>query len=111
MEFKDLLVEHDYYCSDSSYFKLGFETNYKTFQDFYDDMGNADLDMNLVFRFDISKNEEDDTYFMEIFIIHQRKGRFVPFFIESVKESDFELIKSYLEPRFKHLKNLWKPFN
>lgn len=111
MEFKDLLVEHDYYCSDSNYFGLSFETKYATFQDFYDDMGDADLDMNLVFRFDVFQNEEDNTYYMQIFIIHQRKGRFVPFFIESVKESDFELIKKYLEPRFKDLKNLWKPFN
>jgi hypothetical protein len=56
MEFKDLVVKHDYYCSDRSYYKLEFETKYETFADFYREMGLADEDMNAFFKksFEIS---------------------------------------------------------
>lgn len=116
-KFSDLLVEHDYYCSDSAYHNLGFETNYKNFRAFYEEMGNSDEDMNLVFRFDVKTRDEneieEDTsrYYMEIFIVHQRKGRFVPFFIENVYEIDFELIRDYLEKRFAKIKQIWSPFS
>jgi hypothetical protein len=115
MEFKDLLVEHDYYCSDSSYYDLKFETKYATFADFYHDNGFADEDWNLVFRFDIYKKEDseesENLYSMQIFVVHQRKGRFVPFFIETIYETDFDMIKEYLEKRYLKIQNLWKPFS
>ncbi len=112
MEFKDLLVKHDYYCSDSSYYNLGFDTKYETFADFYADMGYSDEDMNLVFRFDITKKEEiENEYFMEVFIVHQRKGRFVPLYIETIYETDFDMIKEYLEIRYKKIQSLWNPFS
>lgn len=116
---KDLAVKHDYYCSDSNYNGLAFNTTYLTFQDFYNEMGNADDDMNLVFRFDICEKDSDEIYndskdskyYMEIFIIQQRKGRFVPFMIENVYEEDFSLIKEYLQKKYNKINNLWSPFN
>jgi hypothetical protein len=112
MEFKDLVVKHDYYCSDRSYYKLEFETKYETFADFYHEMGLADEDMNLVFRFDLSKKEDkEDEYNLEIFMVHQRKGKFIPFWIETVYETDFDMIKSYLEIRYNKIQNLWNPFS
>lgn len=115
-KFKDLIVKHDYYCSDTAYNKLGFETNFKNFKDFYEDMGKSDDDMNLVFRFDIKTHDEKEVegdmakYFMEIFMVHQRKGRFVPFLIENVYEKDFDLIKEYLERKYTKIKQIWSPF-
>ena len=115
--FSDLLVEHDYYCSDSAYHNLGFQTDYKKFKDFYDEMGNSDDDMNLVFRFDIKTRDENEIegetskYFMEIFMVHQRKGRFVPFFIENVYETDFELMKEYLQRKYHKIQQIWSPFS
>jgi len=115
MEFKDLLVKHDYYCSDSSYYNLKFETTYKTFEDFYNEMSESDDDMNLVFRFDIKERdfqlENSSKYYMEIFMVHQRKGRFVPFFIENVYENDFDKLKQYLDRKFNKMQQLWKPFS
>jgi len=115
--FSDLLAEHDYYCSDSSWFNLGFDTNYKTFKDFHAEMGQSDDDMNLVFRFDIKEREQNEIenetskYYMEIFMVHQRKGRFVPFFIENVFEEDFELLKQYLEKKYLKIQQIWSPFS
>ena len=115
--FSDLLTEHDYYCSDSSWFNLGFDTNYKTFKDFHAEMGESDDDMNLVFRFDIKQRDSDETqseipsYYMEIFMVHQRKGRFVPFFIENVFEEDFELLINYLQKKYAKIQQIWSPFS
>jgi len=117
MNFSDLLVKHDYYCSDNSYFSLGFDTNYKTFNDFLSEMGESDDDMNLVFRFDIKErdieeiDENTSKYYMEVFMVHQRKGRFVPFFIENIYESDFEAIKIYLEKKYLKMQKIWSPFS
>lgn len=108
-EFNDLLQDHDYYCSDNNYYSKDAGCKWQTFQDFYDDFKNADIDLNLIFRWDIKKND-DDTFFMEIFMIHQRKGIFSPHFIESVSESDFENIKSLLQPHLDKLAKIWLPF-
>jgi len=113
----DLAITHDYYCSDSSYYGLNFKTHYKTFESFYNEMGQADEDMNLVFRYDIKERSATELkeglskFYMEVFIVHQRKGRFVPFFIENIEESDFELINEYLSKKYLKLMNIWKPYS
>ena len=106
-EFFYLSQRHNYYCSESSFYNLGFDTSYETWGDFISDMGNSDLDMNLVFRWDVKKCDEVG-YYMEIFIIHQRKGRFVPFFIKYIEDKDLHSILEFLKKRKSHLKNLWE---
>ena len=109
MKFEDLLLDHDYYCSDTNYFSNDAGMSWENFQGFYDEFFNADIDMNLIFRWDI-KRREDGTLYMCIFIIHQRKGVFAPHYIESVSESDFENIKNMLQPHMDKLMKIWQPF-
>ena len=97
--FDDLLVKHDYYCSDNNYYSQDAQSYFDTFSDFYEVMGETDVDRNLCFRFDI--HERDNlTYYAEIFIMQQRNGRFWPVFINSVTEEDTELIIKYLTPHW-----------
>jgi len=56
MEFKDLLQDHDYYCSDSNYYSKDAGQSWDSFQDFYNKYKDADVDMNLIFRWDIKRN-------------------------------------------------------
>ena len=112
---KDLLVEHDYYCSESNYYSNDAANTWENWENFHDEYKNADVDMNLVFRWDLKEkiNEDGDKiegYCMEVFMIHQRKGIFAPHIIENVNESDLENIKSYLQPHFDKLKSIWTPF-
>jgi len=109
MQFKDLLISHDYYCSDNNYHSSSAGDKWNNFQDFYEEYKDADIDMNLIFRWDIKETEEGGHY-MEIFIIHQRKGIFAPHFIENVTENDFEDIKSLLQPHLDKLSKIWMPF-
>lgn len=110
MEFKDLLVDHDYYASDNNYYSNDAGSSWDTFQDFYNEYHDADVDMNLAYRWDIKEREEEGTYYMEIFLIKQRKGIYSPQFIKIVDENDFELIQKYLQPHLDKLLKIWLPF-
>lgn len=111
IKFKDLLVDHSYYCSDSNYYSNDALVKYDTWDDFYSEFGNSDLDFNLCFRFDVYENDDSDKYYAEVFMMQQRKGRFVPICIEEVNESNLEEIVKWLTPRWEYLKLLWKPIS
>ena len=106
---KDLAVNHDYYCSDSNYYSNDASLYYETFSDFYDEFNDADVDMNLVFRWDLKFLEENNEYYLEIFQMKQRKGIFTPIHIEVFEEKDIPLFLEYLKPHIEKLKSIWKP--
>jgi len=112
MDFKleDLSVKHDYYCSDSNFHSSDANARFETFADFYEEFNSADVDMNLVFRWDLHQREESKRYYLEIFMMHQRKGIFSPIHIAYFDEKDIPLFVEYLKPHIKTMKNIWKPF-
>jgi hypothetical protein len=110
MEFKDLLAKHDYYCSESNYHSNESGETHEDWESFYNEWKDADIDMNLVFRWDIKTDEDSGGYFMNVFIMQQRKGIFYPVLIENIVESDFNSIVSFLTPHFNKLKSIWYPF-
>ncbi len=116
MEFKNLLVNHDYYASDSNYYSNDAGTEWNSFDEFYAEYINADIDMNLIYRWDIKIRDKEDVvngaskYYMELFIIKQRKGIYAPQFIHSISEKDFDKIKELLQPHLDKLAKNWIPF-
>lgn len=106
---KQLAVKHDYYCQESNYYSNEAHTSFNTFSDFYKEMGQSDVDMNLCFRWDV-KDNEDGTFSMLVCIMHQRKGRYWPNEINIVTDKDVPLILKYLKPHNDKLKQLWLPF-
>lgn len=120
MKLQDLAVKHAYYCSSSNYFSNDCTYEYETVEDFLSEMGESDIDYNLIFRFDVYKYDPDnyDTeeecpegYYAEIFNMQQRKGKFCCLRVLSVTEQDVQALVDYLKPRFEHLKSLWAPFD
>lgn len=109
--FDDLLVEHDYYCSLYNYHVPGETEKFETWQDFYEEFGDADVDMNLVVRWDIKKGEKQGDFYMNVFILQQRKGDFYPVIINHVNKNDYTSIKKYLSIHFEKIKNIWMPFS
>ena len=108
---KDLAVDHDYYTSESNYYSNEAAQHYTTWADFYEEFHDADVDMNLVFRWDIYQREVSKRYWMQIVIIAQRKGIYMPILIDYVDETDVPQIIEYLKPHIEKIKNIWKPFN
>ena len=116
MEFKDLLAEHPYYCSDSNYYSNEAGLSYIDWESFIDDWENADVEYNHVFRFDVHEKREEDTstllgYRAEIFVMLQRKGKFVPILIDEVKPENFDSMKSFLEKHYNEVVKMWAPFS
>lgn len=106
---EQLAVKHDYYCSGENFYSNDASEKFDTFADFYEEFYAADVDMNLVFRWDLIQREESKRYYMEIFQIRQRKGIFSPIHISYFDEKDIPLFLKYIKPHMEKLKNIWKP--
>lgn len=107
---KDLAIDHDYYCSDNNYYSNEAALEYETFADFYEVFHDADVDMNLIFRWDVKERDESKRHYLELFMMNQRKGIFRPIYVALFDEKDVELLAKYLKPHIEKLKAIWKPF-
>lgn len=110
MKLKDLAIDHDYYCHDNNYYSNDAALKYDTFSDFYEEFQDADVDMNLIFRWDLGKRDNSERHYLQLFMINQRKGIFRPIYISLFDEKDIELFIKYLKPHIEKLKSIWKPF-
>lgn len=108
---KKLEVDHDYYCSGSNFYSNDPACNWTTWADFYEEYFKADIDMNLIFRWDIHKREESGRYYASIFMIHQRKGIFAPHLIEYIDEQDLDSFKKLMRMHWEKLESIWRPLN
>lgn len=116
-------INHPYYCNEGNFFKpAGGEEpspRYKSFADFLEEEGDADLDYNLLFRWDWVEGEDHelpsfngDTYYrnglLKLFFMGQRKGLYRWATVE-VCRADEPAVIEYLRPRWEHLRSLWEP--
>lgn len=109
MTLKELSAEHPYYYN-NNYHSNEVIPCYSCWEDFYDYWSDADIDMNLIFRFDIIQDEETNLYSMKIFFILTRRDRVLPVLIESVREKNVPEIVDLLKKHRKKLKQIWLPF-
>ena len=56
-EMMGMAVEHPYYCSESNYYSNKPSMTWETMTEFLDEFEGTDIDMNLVFRWDIKPRE------------------------------------------------------
>lgn len=120
---KDLWeFEHSYYCNEGNYFNNDCGKKYKSWQDFHVEMGDSDLDMNLLFRWDWTEKDPetgectyngDDNYrngTLKIFWMCQRKGLYL-YSLISVCRSDASNVRIFLFERWNHLQLMWRPIS
>ena len=109
-------IKHPYYCSSYNYYSKDAATSFTTMTDFLNKYEDADIDMNLCFRFDV-REREDDTgsplgiYDAEVFILHQQKGIFHPCYIERFTNNEVQRFIEYAEIHFETLLAMWKPLS
>lgn len=117
-------VDHSFYCEQHNYFNRSGEDQptefaYKSWSDFLEEMGEASMDLNLLFRWDW---QEDDRYGVKQFNgdPNDRNGLLLLFFMAQGKgfhtcaridvcRADEPAVIEYLIPRLKHLQSLWAP--
>lgn len=114
---KDLLVlvsaDHPYYSSDNNYYSNEAGSTWETMTDFLAEFENADIDMNLVFRWDIHERDEDNPgrRYAEVFIIHQRNGIYAPQYIKHINEEEAVRFRKYLDKHWETMKKIWSPLS
>ncbi|WP_175795953.1 hypothetical protein [Burkholderia anthina] len=120
-------AKHPYYCTEGQYFSSQSSHQtvwpFKSWADFIDEMGDADMDYNMLFRWDWEEPTEDDDgeplagfngdpYYrngkLKLFFMAQRKGFHTCSVIE-VCRADEPAVREYLKPRLAHLMALWAP--
>lgn len=111
MTLEELSTKHDYYCSDSNYYSNDPSGRYATWADFYEEFHDSDIDMNLIFRWDIGKRDNSNRYFCQIFMIHQRKGIFSPIYIDYMDESDVDSFVQLIKQHWDKLTSIWTPIS
>lgn len=112
-----LSVEHPYYCASENYYTNDGSLRCETMTEFLDDFEDADIDMNLMFRWDIKQrsdyyeNADPNTYYAEVFLMLQRKGIFRPVHIATVSEEEAKRFEEYANKHYQHLQELWQPLS
>ncbi len=112
---KDMAVDHPYYCSESNYYSNEASQKYETMTEYLDDWEECDIDMNLIFRWDIKLRGEGEEaakagrYYAEVFYILQRKGIFKPIYIAHVNEVEVDRFKILANKHWAAMQELWAP--
>jgi len=110
-----LLADHPYYCSDSNYYSNDAGAEWETMTDFLNEFESCDIDMNLIFRWDVKRGEEGDSneaeIYAEVFMMHQRKGIFSPHYIKNINEDEAARFHALLEKHWDTLKAMWQPLS
>jgi hypothetical protein len=126
-------VKHSYYCNEEQYtssqhnFKTVFD--FESFAEFLAEWGDADLDWNMVFRWDWEEGEapeegeeEDTDSVLKPFSgdIHERNGQLKVFFMMQRKgyhscciirvcRADEPAVLEFLKPRMEYMLSMWAP--
>lgn len=109
-------TDHSYYCSENNYYVDEHENwgryEYDSWGDFKSKWpfinGSINDDLNHVFRFDITEDEDyPGTFDLWLFFILQRKGIFRPVWIKNITSDDIPEIESFLKSRWEYMKNQW----
>ncbi|KOR22969.1 hypothetical protein [Burkholderia cenocepacia] len=118
-------VKHPYYCTEGQFFANQREHQtvweFKSWAEFIAEMGDADMDYNMLFRWDWHEGGDHelpefngDVYYRNgkllLFFMVQRKG-FHSCSIVDVCRADEPAVIEYLKPRLAHLMQLWAPLN
>lgn len=109
-------ANHPYYCHDNNYYSNEAAMRFETATDFLDCFADADIDMNLCFRWDVYEREDElgnatGAYRAGVFIMLQRKGIFKPCSIRSIGEHEVERFVEYLQMHHETLHRMWNPIS
>jgi uncharacterized protein YydD (DUF2326 family) len=113
---KKLSVDHPYYCSESNFYSNEANEEYETMTDFLEEYKDSEVDLNLIFRWDIlqttsNKNIGTGKYWAMVFMIKQRKGIFSPIIIKSINEKEAVLFEEVAKKHWDRLKDIWRPLS
>lgn len=119
-------VTHAYYCNADNYYSNDCSQTFSSIDSFLEEEIDADIDYNLVFRWDWEEKVEEESTDacvqskrqkileddipgkLSIFFMGQRKGQFRSVSVSVTRKDEAKVIQ-YLKPRWEYLQALWKP--
>ena len=93
-------ISHDYHCEPTNYFSGDTVTRFDSWRDFVLEWGGADLDYNMLFRWDWDPGQ------LVLHFMLQRKGIYQSCIV-SVSKDDQDGVREYLRPRREYMMRLW----
>lgn len=111
-------VTHPYYAQEGNFYKAGMHERHASWADFFDEMGNSDEDLNLVYRWDWKQNLDDNEQpegapgdgILYVFFMAQRKACCYSHEMP-VKAADEPAVREWLQKRWERLRAVWSPFS
>lgn len=112
--------DHPYYCTDGNYLAIPYEhpecwEEYDSWQDFFEEWGDSDPDMNLVFRWDwrawhleFPEEHPEENHVLKLFVMLQRKA-FSKSISVAVTADDEPAVREWLTERAKTVAAIWAP--
>lgn len=108
-------VKHSYY-GEAQYNEMNFDT----WEEFIDEMGNADKDYNYLIRWDwherdreldivTYKGDDNERTGHVVFIYHAQRKGFTMSAEVKVCRNDEPKVRAYLEDNWKHMESMWAP--
>lgn len=105
-------IDHPYYMTEGCYYSNECHSEHETWEDFFAEMGDADIDYNLVIRWDWRMGEDWGVEGKEgellIQTFQQRKARPWSHCITGIKFTDEQKVIEYLKPHWERLKQNWE---
>lgn len=93
-------VRHPYYCSAGAY-----DDDYESWDQFLDEWADADMDYNLLFRWDWYTDDGDE---LRLSFVQQRKGVLSTITVKVEKDNEPRIVE-WLRLRFEYALRLWLP--
>jgi hypothetical protein len=110
-------VDHPYYCEEGNYYNNDCHFDYDSWGAFLQEWGDADLDMNLVIRWDWRDGEYETPApdhkgmeYLYVYIVGQRKAKLQSCKVAVRREEEPE-IRAWLLPRYERLLQNWYPLS
>ncbi len=103
-------AHHEYYCGTGNYYDNDCHTHYPAWGAFFAAEGAADMDYNLVFRWDWDTADEGVMGTLTVFWVGQRHATLRSTSV-AVHPDEEPLVRAFLQPRMDHLLSLWAPLS
>lgn len=98
-------TKHSYYCE---VYEIEGTDEYDSWEDFKKDGLNYDLDYNLLFRYDLLRDDDTGEYYLQLHHALQRHGCSQwHCVIHNIKKEDLKEINKHLRRAWDHLKPMW----